>query len=155
MRPYRESGLNVSQLSLETYFSCAKTEGSSMPDRPDIVLFDKNYDGVFNLFENGNKDISNDKHKVNYLNTIIEVKGSDSVNTKSEQKRFEIYKKDVLKLSTWHDLIELVGVKKEFTTCFVAIDRAKVPLSDELIEELLTLNDNKVIYISSKGIYIS
>jgi hypothetical protein len=120
-----------------------------------LLLFDKDYDGIFNLFKNGKKDISNDKHKVSHLNTLIEVKGSDSVNAKNEQQRFEIYKKDVLKLSSWSKLLEEVEVKKEFVTCFIAIDRAKLPLSEELIKQLLTLNKNKVIYICDKGIYIS
>ena len=154
-RFFRKSGLNVSQISLETYFSCAKTEGSSMPDRPDIVLFDKNYDGVFNLFKNGNKNISNDKHKINHLNTLIEVKGSDSVNIKNEKQRFEIYRKDVLKLSDWNKILRTVDDQREFTTCFIAIDKHQTALSKELIDELLRLNDNKVIYICSHGIYIS
>lgn len=44
----RTSGFGVAQLSLETYFSFA-AQGNRMQDRPDLVVFDGDFDGRFNL----------------------------------------------------------------------------------------------------------
>jgi hypothetical protein len=49
----RNVGFGTAQLSLETYFSFAAQDGSRMQDRPDLVVFDADFDGRFNLYKGG------------------------------------------------------------------------------------------------------
>jgi hypothetical protein len=65
----RNAGFGVAQLSLETYFSFAAQEGSRMQERPDLVAFDPDFDGRFNLYKGGDMRQSNDVHKLAHIDT--------------------------------------------------------------------------------------
>jgi len=81
----RTAGFGVAQLSLETYFSFAKQQGSSMQARPDLVVFDGDFDGRFNLYKDGNAKLSNDQHKLAHIETIFEIKGGAAMAKKSNR----------------------------------------------------------------------
>ena len=148
----RKEGLEACQISLETYFDFARVN-SAMPKRPDITLFDSGFDGLFNLYKDGNKDTPNDIHKIKFLNTLIEIKGSESLNAKNEKARFDAYSADIDKLKKWQELISQ-KTKKKIQTCFIAVDTNDKPLSNGLIEELFSIADCLVVYITKNDIFI-
>jgi len=152
---FRESGLAASQISLETYFSFAKKPGSRMHDRPDMVLFNKDFDGVFNLYRKGNREWPNDSHKVSHINTIFEVKGSATMNSKADKARYKIYMKDIEKLKWWQAMSRANGCQA-LNGYFICLDGRAVPLPKTAVHEMFERSgDNPVVYISNRGIEIS
>lgn len=101
----RDKGFGVEQLSLETYFSFAAEQGSRMQSRPDMTVFDSSFDGRFNLYAGGNRQRSNDAHKLAHLEAIIEIKGSAAMSRKPHEGVLADYLKDVDKLAGWRGKI--------------------------------------------------
>lgn len=154
-RLFRKSGISIPQLSLETYFSFAKKPGSRMQLRPDMVLFDKEFDGMFSLYKKGNRNLSNDSHKMAYINTIIEVKGSASMNSKGDKERLKIYLEDIDKLKKWQTMAHNNGCNS-LKGYFICLDGHKKPLPMSAIQKMFDISgQNPVVYISNSGIEIS
>jgi len=152
---FRESGFPVKQLSLETYFSFAKKPGSSMHDRPDMVLFDKEFDGMFNLYKKGNRNNPNDPHKMRHIDTIFEVKGSATMNSKGDKSRLKIYLDDIAKLRRWQAMAKANGCES-LRGYFFCLDGRKKALPSLAIQEMFEASGaNPVVYISNSGIEIS
>lgn len=152
---FRKSGMSVPQLSLETYFSFAKKPGSRMQLRPDMVLFNKEFDGMFNLYKKGNRNLSNDSHKMAYINTIFEVKGSASMNSKGDKLRLKIYSEDIDKLKNWQAMAHSNGCKS-LKGYFICLDGHKKPLPMSAIQEMFEHSgQNPVVYISHSSVEIS
>lgn len=149
---FRCSGYAVNQLSLETYFSFAKRPGSTMHDRPDMVLFDSSFDGMFNLYKNGNASQSNDAHKLEHINTVFEVKGSATMNKKGPSARLNDCLSDLAKLDLWKANAGALGCTS-LQGCFLYLDGHRKPLPSSAIEDMVAnASGNKVIYLSSNGI---
>ena len=152
---FRKSGLAASQISLETYFSFAKKPGSRMHDRPDLVLFDKDYDGTFNLYRKGNAELPNDSHKMANINTILEVKGSAAMNLKSDKARLKIYLEDIAKIKGWQ---AMAGAhrRKALDGYFICLDGRKKSLPTTAVQGMFERSENnQVVYISNRGVEIS
>ena len=151
----RESGLSVPQVSLETYFSFAKKKNSRMHDRPDLVVFNQNFDGKFNLYQKRDRSLSNDLHKLSHINSIIEVKGSAAMNSKSDKARLDIYSDDIEKLKRWKLLARSRGCK-HLKGMFFCLDGRKKGLSSEAIQHLFDISEkNLIVYISNSCVSIS
>jgi len=151
---FRESGLGVQQLSLETYFSFAKTNGSRMHDRPDMVLFNQHFDGKFNMYKNGDRNCSNDTYKMAHINTIFEVKGSALMNKKGDAARLKIYLDDITKLQNWQNMASKNG-SKNLKAYFICLDGRKKSLPNLAIEEMVNKSCNvSIVYISNERIDI-
>jgi len=152
---FRKSGLAASQISLETYFSFAKKPGSRMHDRPDMVLFDEGFDGVFNLYKKGNREWSNDSHKMAHINTIIEVKGSATMNSKGDKSRLKIYMDDIDKLKGWQAMSRTNGCET-LKGYFICLDGRTAPLPNTALQEMFERSgSNPVVYISNRGVEMS
>lgn len=152
---FRRSGFTVKQLSLETYFSFAKKPGSSMHDRPDMVLFDKEFDGMFNLYKKGNRNNTNDGHKLRHIDTIFEVKGSATMNSKGDKARLGIYLEDIAKLHRWQAMAKENGCGS-LRAYFVCLDGRKKGLPSSAVKEMFeAAGANPVVYISNGGIEFS
>ena len=93
----RNAGFCTAQLSLETYFSFAAQDGSRMQDRPDLVVFNADFDGRFNLYKGGDRRYSNDTHKLAHIDTMFEVKGGASMDKKSDKGVMQAYLGDLQK----------------------------------------------------------
>ena len=152
---FRKTGLAASQISLETYFSFAKKSGSRMHDRPDLVLFDKDFDGTFNLYRKGNTELPNDSHKMAHINTILEVKGSAAMNLKSDKARLKIYLEDIAKIKGWQAMAGAHGCKA-LDGYFICLDGRKKSLPTTAVQEMFERSENnQVVYISNRGVEIS
>lgn len=132
----RSSGFGVAQLSLETYFSFAATEGSRMQDRPDLVIFDANFDGRFNLYQGGDMSRSNDAHKLAHIDTIVEVKGGAAVDKKRDRAIMQAYVDDFHKLARWRDGAAAARKGTRVNTLFFGVDGRGRSLSAEAIAVL-------------------
>ena len=151
---FREAGFGVPQLSLETYFSFAKTDGSRMHDRPDMVLFNKHFDGKFNLYKKGDRNLSNDAHKMGHIDTIFEVKGSALMNKKGDSARLKIYLDDIAKLQNWQRMASTNG-SKNLKGYFICLDGRKNSLPSSTIQEMVSNSGNiSIVYISHERIEI-
>lgn len=151
----RGADFGVPRLSLETYFSFAAKPGTRMQDRPDLVVFDADFDGRFNLYKNGNTKMSNDQHKLTHIQAIVEVKGGSSMNKKSDNAVMKDYLSDLTKLRHWRDGANQTRNVTQLQTVFLGIDgRTKgLPISkvNTLVEESRKLG-NGLIYVSRNGL---
>jgi len=146
----RTSGFGVAQLSLETYFSFA-AQGSRMQDRPDLVVFDGDFDGSFNLYKGGNAKQSNDQHKLAHIETIFEVKGGASMAKKSTNAVMKDYLADIHKLNNWRELAAKTRSGTKVKTVFMGVDVRASGLPDEALDTLVSESrkmGNGLIYIS-------
>ncbi|TPH13940.1 hypothetical protein [Litorilituus lipolyticus] len=151
---FRDANFGVQQLSLETYFSFAKTNGSRMHDRPDMVIFNQHFDGKFNLYKGGNKNCSNDAHKMAHINTIFEVKGSALMNKKGDSARLKIYLDDITKLQNWQNMASKNG-SKDLKAYFICLDGRKKSLHNSAIEEMVNKSSNvSIVYIGNERIEV-
>jgi hypothetical protein len=153
----RTSGFGVAQLSLETYFSFA-AQGSRMQDRPDLVVFDGDFDGRFNLYKGGNAKQSNDQHKLAHIETIFEVKGGAGMSKKSSNAVMKDYLADIHKLSGWRELAEKARSGTKVQTVFLGVDIRASGLSDAEVNTLVSESNklgNDLIYISRDRIETS
>ena len=150
----RVSGFSASQLSLETYFCFAKS-GKGMHDRPDMTLFDGNFDGMFNLYRKGNREWPNDAKKMAHIDTIFEIKGSASMEAIGDKARLQLFLKDILKIKRWQLLARENGCKKLLKAYFICLDARKRPLPDMAIQEMAGYaEDCSIVYISNGGTQI-
>jgi hypothetical protein len=150
----RNSGLGVAQLSLETLFSFAARKGR-MQERPDLVVFDADFDGRFNLYKGGDRRQSNDGHKLACINTIFEVKGSATMNKKSHKAVMQAYLADIQKLSIWREGAVASRKGTRVKTVFLGIDGRARGLPAESIEALIgksRKSGSGLIYISRERI---
>lgn len=146
----RTSGFGIAQLSLETYFSFA-AQGSRMQDRPDLVVFDGDFDGSFNLYKGGNAKQSNDQHKLAHIETIFEVKGGASMAKKSTNAVMKDYLADIHKLNHWRELAAKTRSGTKVKTVFLGVDVRASGLPDEAVDTLVSESrkmGNGLIYIS-------
>ena len=146
----RTSGFGVAQLSLETYFSFA-AQGSRMQDRPDMVVFDGDFDGRFNLYKGGNAKQSNDQHKLAHIETIFEVKGGSAMAKKSNSAVMKAYLADIHKLSGWRELAAITRSGTKVQTVFLGVDVRASGLPDAEVKTLVSESKklgNGLIYIS-------
>jgi len=118
----RNAGFGTAQLSLETYFSFAAKDGSRMQDRPDLVVFDADFDGRFNLYKGGDMRQSNDAHKLAHIDTLFEVKGGAAMDKKSDKAVMQAYVGDIQKLVRWRTGAESVRPGTRVKTVFFAVD---------------------------------
>lgn len=102
------TGFTASQLSLETYFSCAKGTGR-MQLRPDLCVFNSQVNGRFNLYQRGDVSRSNDGIKIGNLQTLIEVKGSSATERLSDNAFAKLIDADIKKLVNWRKRIQESG----------------------------------------------
>ena len=133
----RNAGFGVSQLSPETYFSFAKKPGERMQDRPDLVVFDADFDGRFNLYQSGNTSMSNDQHKLAHIQAIVEVKGGSSMNKKSDNGIMKDYLADLKKLKDWRDRATQTRSGTRLQTVFVGADSRTKGLPKALVQKLI------------------
>lgn len=146
----RTSGFGIAQLSLETYFSFA-AQGSRMQDRPDLVVFDGDFDGRFNLYKGGNAKLSNDQHKLAHIETIFEVKGGSAMAKKSNNAVMKDYLADIHKLSGWRELAAKTRSGMKVQTVFLGVDTRSSSLPDAEVKNLVSESrkmGNGLIYIS-------
>ena len=118
----RSTGFGVAQLSLETYFSFAAQNGSRMQERPDLVVFNADFDGRFNLYKAGDIRQSNDVHKLAHIDTIFEVKGGAAMNKKSDKVIMQAYLDDIRKLERWRDGAATARKGTRVKTVFLGVD---------------------------------
>lgn len=102
------TGFAAGQLSLETYFSCAKGTGR-MQLRPDLCVFNSQVNGRFNLYQRGDASRSNDGIKIGNLHTLIEVKGSSATERLSDHAFAKLIDADIKKLVSWRKRIQESG----------------------------------------------
>lgn len=134
----RDCGYGVQQLSLETYFSFAAKPGTRMQDRPDMVIFDASFDGRFNLYKGGNTRLSNDRHKLAHIETIVEVKGGSAIGRKSDAGVMRDYLRDIEKLGRWREKADIARPGTHPRTLFVSVDGRRAGLSQAAREELVS-----------------
>lgn len=147
----RTVGFGVSQVSLETYFSFAAKVGNRMQDRPDLVVFDADFDGRFNLYKEGNTRRSNDGHKLSHIDTIFEVKGSAAMTKKSDKAILDIYLADIQKLKLWRDSAKIVQESTSVRTVFFGVDGRHNGLQESSVATLVQecqLTGSGLIYMS-------
>lgn len=154
----RTVGYGASQLSLETYFSFAVRPGERMQSRPDLVVFDADFDGRFNLYRNGDRRQSNDQNKLAHISTIFEVKGGASMFSKSDRAILETYSADIKKLRRWRDAAAHARNGTNVRTIFLGVDGrpSGLPASavDALVSESRSLGAG-LIYISRNRMEVS
>lgn len=97
----RGARFSAGQVSLETYFGCASVDGSRMQLRPDVTVFQPEVEGRFNLYKDGNRNRSNDSHKLANLLSVIEIKGSNATARLSTKVFAEQLAADLSKLALW------------------------------------------------------
>jgi hypothetical protein len=102
------TGFAAGQVSLETYFSCAKGTGR-MQLRPDLCVFNNQVKGRFNLYQRGDISRSNDGIKIGNLQTLIEVKGSSATERLSDNAFAKLIDADIKKLVSWRKRIQESG----------------------------------------------
>ena len=136
----QRSGFNARQVSLETYFKCARARGR-MQDRPDICVFGNRVDGRFNLYRGGDPARSNDGIKIGNLQALIEIKGSDGTARTSERSFAALVSADIDKLRLWRARFEVsvylpaqAAARPDYV--MIAVDNRKVPLSSSLLQDL-------------------
>lgn len=147
----RESGFGVAQLSLETYFSFAKQPGSTMQERPDLVVFGADFDGRFNLYKSGDRKQSNDMHKLAHIETIFEVKGGASMSKKGDKAVMQDCLADIHKLNRWREGAASTRSGTRVQTVFLGVDGRASALSTAAVETLAGESrklGNGLIYIS-------
>lgn len=147
----RNAGFGPAQLSLETYFSFAARDGSRMQDRPDLVVFDAEFDGRFNLYREGDRRQSNDAHKLAHIDTIFEVKGGAAIDKKSDKAVMQAYLDDIQKLARWRAGAESVRPGTRVKTVFLGVDGRKCGLPAASVATLI----NESRRLGSGLIYIS
>jgi hypothetical protein len=130
------AGFGVAQLSLETYFSFAAQEGSRMQERPDLVAFDPDFDGRFNLYKGGDMRQSNDVHKLAHIDTVFEVKAGAAMNKKSDKGVMQAYLDDIQKLRRWRDGAAAARKGTRVKTVFLGVDGRARGLPAESIAAL-------------------
>lgn len=135
-RCLRHLGHGPNQLSLETYFSFAKTAGSRMHDRPDLVVFDDGFDGRFNLFKSGSVNRSNDLHKLAHMTALFEIKGGGAMNRSSDRALMNAYRADIKKLLQWRELARRSYTRLTSTFAFIGADGRTKGLSEDAVHEL-------------------
>lgn len=133
----RNAGFGVAQLSLETYFSFAAQEGSRMQERPDLVAFNADFDGRFNLYKGGDMRQSNDTHKLAHIDTLFEVKGGAAMNKKSDKGVMQAYVDDIQKLWRWRDGAVAARKGTRVKTVFLGVDGRARGLPAESIAALV------------------
>lgn len=132
----RANGFGVEQLSLETYFSFAAEQDSRMQLRPDMTVFDSSFDGRFNLYAGGNRQRSNDAHKLAHLEAIIEIKGSAAMCRKPHKGVLADYLKDVDKLADWRGKIAAhSGMRPR--ALFIGVDARTESLPEAARDEVI------------------
>ncbi|MDP2852180.1 MAG: hypothetical protein Q8O23_02120 [Gallionella sp.] len=150
----RSADFGVSQLSLETYFSFAAKSGSRMQDRPDLVVFDADFDGRFNLYKRGNVSMSNDQHKLAHIQAIFEVKGGSSMNKKSDNAVMKDYLADLKKLKDWRDRAKQARGETRLQTVFLGVDGRTKGLAKASVQTLIDESQNLgngLIYLNRDG----
>lgn len=153
----RGAGFGVKQLSLETYFSFAAREGSRMQQRPDLVVFEKDFDGRFNLYRGGDSRVSNDPHKLKHIETIFEVKGGAAIDKKADKAVLEAYLGDIEKLQYWREEAAKTRPGTKVRTVFIAVDGRAGGLSGECLDKLMTSSvglNVGVIYIGKTTVHV-
>ncbi|MDP2834327.1 MAG: hypothetical protein Q8Q28_13730 [Pseudomonadota bacterium] len=151
----RGAGFGVAQLSLETYFNFAAQPGSRMQERPDLVVFDADFDGRFNLYKGGNATMSNDQHKLAHIQTIFEVKGGSSMNKKSDNAVMKDYLSDIEKLKHWRDGATKARSGTRLQTVFLGVDGRTKGLPTAAVQTLIGESrklGNGLIYLSRDGV---
>lgn len=147
----RTSGFGVAQLSLETYFSFAAGLPKGMQKRPDLVVFDGDFDGRFNLYKGGNVKLSNDQHKLAHIETFFEVKGGSAMAKKNNNAVMKDYLADIHKLNHWRELAAKTRSGTKVKTVFMGVDVRASGLPDEAVDTLVNESrkmGNGLIYIS-------
>lgn len=138
----RKEGFTEQQLSLETYFGFANRKSSKMHWRPDIAVFDPAVRGLFNLYRKGDRNRSNDPHKLVNLRALIEVKGSSAIHKYTDARLHRTYQDDLDKFVKWKSLVTEAKDEhdirggEEPDYIFFSFDKRKKPLSDESQSEL-------------------
>lgn len=123
-----------------------------MHNRPDLVVFDNQFDGKFNLYKGGNRSNSNDAHKLKHIDSIFEVKGSASINKKGDTARLKIYLDDIEKLKQWQSLANAQGCST-LKAYFLSLDGRKKGLPQDAIDQLISSSgNNHLVYISNTAI---
>lgn len=153
----RGAGFGVKQLSLETYFSFAAREGSRMQQRPDLVVFNKEFDGRFNLYKGGDSRVSNDPHKLKHIDTIFEVKGGAAIDKKADKAVLEAYLGDIEKLRYWRDEAAKTRPGTKVRSVFLAVDGRAGGLSGECLDKLITSSvalNVALIYVGKTSVHV-
>jgi len=137
----KRAGFSAQQVSLETYFNCAKGT-KSMQDRPDICVFGSRVVGRFNLYRGGDRTRSNDGIKIGDIRALIEIKGSDGAARTGERSFAAMVSADIDKLGKWRTRFEASGYLPAQTAArpdyaMIAVDHMKAPVSPGLLEELV------------------
>lgn len=137
----QQAGFSATQISLETYFRCAKGSGR-MQKRPDICVFSERVAGRFNLYRGGDRKRPNDGIKIGNLQALIEIKGSDGACRASAQAFATQIAADIDKLTEWRARFHASGYLPGGSAAIhpdyvmIAIDNRKVPLAAAAVDTL-------------------
>ena len=126
-----------------------------MQDRPDLVVFDADFDGRFNLYKEGDIRMSNDLHKLAHIQTIVEVKGGASMNKKSDNRVIKDYLDDLNKLRRWRDGATRARSSTRLQTVFLGVDGRTKGLPTTAIQTLVDESKklgNGLIYLSRDSV---
>lgn len=140
----RRSGLAVPQISLETYFVAASTGKRGGFYRPDMVLFESDFDGRFNLYNNGNVERNLDQHKMPSVRSLIEVKGGSSFRKQSPQKRLKDCLADAKKLNMWR---EIFSEHSSIELSFLVADSITKPMTKDLVEQIIANMPKNTLFV--------
>lgn len=145
----QRSGFNARQVSLETYFKCARARGR-MQQRPDICVFGDRVGGRFNLYRAGDPARPNDGIKIGDLRALIEIKGSDRTARSGERSFASQVSKDIDRLGLWRARFEASGYLPALEAArpdyvMIAIDNRKVPLPSGLLQDLVFQADRQAV----------
>lgn len=122
-----------------------------MQERPDLVVFDHEFDGRFNLYRGGDRRQSNDTHKLAHIDTIFEVKGGAAMDRKGDKAVMQAYLGDVRKLARWRDNAHAMRPGTRVRTVFLGVDGRKRGLPAASVATLL----NESRRLGSGLLYIS
>lgn len=151
----RDAGFNSRQISLETYFNFTKKRDGRPPDRPDLIVFNKDFDGKFNLFRGGDLHRPLDGHKLDHMQVLFEVKGGANMASKNDYSIIKSYLADVKKLKDFRDMSKSTRQDCSFKTVFFAVDTRDNGLSSHYLEKLIQeckKNGNGLIYLGRENI---
>lgn len=95
----RNMGLNEKQCASEVFFHFAKKPNSRASYwKPDLAVFNNEFNGRFNLGVDNNEKRQNDYEKLKSLAALIEIKGSKSFNKLGIERKTELISEDIDKL---------------------------------------------------------
>tara|TARA_R110002050_G_scaffold76459_5_gene163238 strand:+ start:13661 stop:13966 length:306 start_codon:yes stop_codon:yes gene_type:complete len=99
--------------------------------------------------------LSNDAHKLKSIKSIIEVKGSNAMNSLGVKARMNKYVADIEKLHNWQSMAKSKGCDN-LPACFFCLDGHRTPLPRIRLQQMIDQSaGNQLVYISHNGIELA